>query len=324
MSAFHASSSINGFTLACPRCGAPVERNTADAVRCPQDGSVYRRVDGIWRFLAPERLTELYPFIREYETVRQAEGRGMDDPAYYRALPFRDKSGRFATDWRIRAKSFQALIKQVVIPMEGKRAAPLQVLDLGAGNGWLANRLALRGHHVAAIDLLTNSYDGLGAYRHYRASLSPIQAEFNALPLAPKQADLAIFNGSLHYAPDYEMTLAEALRVLRAEGRLVIMDSPVYHDPHSGEQMVQEREARFRQAYGFPSNVLGSENYVTFDRLDELARRLDLAWQLYQPFYGWRWALRPWKARLLGRREPATFLLAVGRRDTKQSQRSNL
>lgn len=300
------------FAFACPICGTPLDASAPDEQRCPADRASYRRVAGIWRFLAPERAAFFQQFIHEYETVRQAEGRGSDDPAYYRALPFEDLTGRFSDDWRIRAKSFQTLLEQVVIPLEARRGRPLKVLDLGAGNGWLSYRLAGRGHQVAAIDLLTNTFDGLGAYIHYDVAFTPVQAEFDRLPFVGGQVDLAVFNGSLHYAMDYTTTLGEALRVLRPDGRLVIMDSPVYRDAASGEQMVREREAQFEQAYGFPSNAIPSENYLTYARLEELADTLGLNWQIITPFYGWRWVLRPWKARLLGHREPAKFLVIVG------------
>jgi len=300
--------------FACPACRTPLEAAGPEALRCPADGAVYRRVDGIWRFLLPEREAFFQQFMREYETVRRAEGRGSDDPAYYRALPFEDRTGRFRDDWRIRAKSFQTLVERVLVPLEAERERPLVILDLGAGNGWLSYRLAQRGHAVAAVDLLTNAFDGLGAHVHYDAAFTPVQAEFDRLPFTDGGADLVVFNASLHYSTDYERTLGEALRVLRSDGRLVIMDSPVYRDARSGEQMVREREAQFEAKYGFPSDALPSENYLTYDRLEELAEALGLRWELIRPFYGWRWALRPWKARLLGRREPAQFLVIVGRR----------
>jgi SAM-dependent methyltransferase len=303
-----------GFAFACPLCHARLQTRARDERFCPVHERPFRRIDGIWRFLVPERLGYFQRFMREYETVRRAEGRGSEDAAYYRALPFQDRSGNFEDDWRIRAKSFQALVRWVIQPLEEGGSKPLRALDLGAGNGWLSYRLAQRSHHVAAVDLATNRMDGLGAYVHYDASFVPIQAEFDCLPLLGGQADLVVFNGSLHYAIDYRTTLAEALRVLRAGGRLVIMDSPVYHDARSGKEMVRERERRFAGTYGFPSNAIPSENYITYDRLNQLAHDLKLNWRLIQPWYGWRWALRPWMARVRRRREPAQFLLAVGER----------
>lgn len=307
--------------FACPRCGTALEVPTGDARYCPADAVLgyeptYRRVDGIWRFLLPEREDYFRQFVADYEAVRRAEGRGAPDPQYYLALPYRDLSGRFSDDWRIRARSYDMLESQVVKPLAARRSRSLAVIDLGAGNGWLSNRLAQAGHTVAAVDLLTNDFDGLGAHVHYAVDFTPVQAEFDRLPFLSEQADLVVFNGSLHYALDYGVTLAEARRVLRGDGQLVVMDSPVYRDAASGAEMVREREAYFEAEYGFPSNAIPNENYLTFARLEELAAALDLSWNLLRPSYGWRWRLRPWKARLLGRREPAQFLLAVGTRGT--------
>jgi hypothetical protein len=108
------------------------------------------------------------------------------------------------------------------------------------------------------------------------------------------------------------------LRVLDPSGQLVILDTPFYQDPNSGEQMVRERRNQFTQKYGFPSNALASENYLTYQRLANLAAALNLNAQFLTPFYGIGWALRPWKARLLGRREPAKFHVVVFRANTRQ------
>jgi SAM-dependent methyltransferase len=304
------------FHWACPVCRTPLTTLDAAHLRCSKDDVVFEQRDGIWRFLTPEREAHFAQFTREYQQVREAEGRGSITAAYYRALPFADLSGRFTADWSIRARSYNAFMQQVLQPLERAVRRPLLMLDLGAGNGWLSYRLARRGHLAAAIDLLANPQDGLGAYVHYAAAFTPVQAEFDRLPFDAAQFDLAIFNASLHYAVDYAATLREALRVLQPAGQIVILDSPLYRSSESGAQMVREREAVFTQLYGFPSNALPSENYLTQQRLHTLAEDLQVRWQIIRPFYGWRWQLRPLIARLRGRREPARFIVIVGQRWT--------
>ena len=41
-------------------------------------------------------------FLEDYATIRHAEGRGSMNSAYYRALPYRDLSGKNSEQWRIR------------------------------------------------------------------------------------------------------------------------------------------------------------------------------------------------------------------------------
>src|SRR5262249_12728849 len=155
-------------------------------------------------------------FVREYRTVRRAEGWGSVDPAYYEALPYRDLSGRHADVWRIRARSYDVFLSRVLQPLE-RETDRLQVLDLGAGNGWLSARLVRRGHYAIAVDILDDPLDGLRAVHHYVDQHRPsaFLADFDRLPLPDDSVDLAIFNASLHYSTNYAHTLRELLRVLR-------------------------------------------------------------------------------------------------------------
>jgi hypothetical protein len=79
--------------------------------------------------------------------------------------------------------------------------------------------------------------------------------------------------------------------------------------------MVAEREEQFQRKYGFASDQLQSENYLTYARLKELGQDLNLNWKFITPLYGLRWMFRPLIAGLLRRREPAKFHLIVGRRN---------
>lgn len=300
-------------SFACPLCRSELEVIGPDARRCPQDGTVFERLQGIWRFLPPARLAYFQDFIQDYQTIRSLENRGSQEAAYYQALPDRDLTAQMSADWKIRSASFSALIREVILPLE-QQQPQAAVLDLGSGNGWLANRLALRGLQVTALDLLTNDFDGLGCFRFYQAHYTPVQAEFDHLPFVDGVNDLVIFNASFHYAVDYQLTLVEALRVLKPGGKLVILDTPVYRDGRSGQMMLQERTAKFVEQYGIASNHLPSQGFLTDDLLQTLMTRLGLAWRIVTPFYGLSWALKPLLARLRGSREPARFQLIIASR----------
>ncbi len=287
------------FKTVCPLCGDELDEQNY----CAQDDTTYPCVNGIWRFLPPERGAYFAPFITDYEAIRTGEGRGSQQSAWYRALPYAQPDTPFADDWRIRAKSYETLCKRVLT------SSGLSIVDVGAGNSWLSHRLAAAGHHVAAVDLLVNDADGLGAKCHYPVEFASYQAEFDHLPFAAAQFDYVIFNGVFHYSEDYDRTLTEARRILKPGGGIVIMDTPVYHDASSGQQMLKERETYFKQHYGTPSNHLQSEGYLTYDRL----KKLNWQWQRWTPFYGLRWHLKPLRARLRGHREPAKFHVLVGR-----------
>ena len=285
-------------TLACPLCRETAEPDTT----CPRCGFTLHKMDGIVRALAPERRQYFERFLCDYQKIRRAEGRGSENPEYYRTLPYHDGQ------WKMRAATYE-YFEQRLLP-----ATPADILDLGAGNGWLSYRVAERGHRPVAVDIFTDEFDGLAAARHLPIRFPLIEAEFESLPLADSQFDLAVFNASLHYSTDYARVLAETLRCLRPRGRIVVLDSPIYRRREHGERMAEERHVFFEKTYGFRSDSVPSIEFLWEALLDQLARELRIAWRIYRPWYGWQWHLRPWKARLARKRPPSRFWILEARR----------
>jgi SAM-dependent methyltransferase len=296
--------------LKCPSCGG---LDGAGAT-CSACGFAFEFRDGILRALPPGRREAYARFLGEYSVIRNAEGRGSDDPAYYLALPFRDLTGRHSEQWAIRGKTYLFFERQILPTFE--RGRRLDILDLGAGTGWLSYRLAQRKHRPVAVDILTDSKDGLAAASNYLTRLAEpfplVEAEFGRLPFADAQFDLAVFNCSFHYSTDYVQTLAEALRCLRPAGRIVILDSPIYRRREHGERMREDRHRSFQAQYGFRSDSIPSLEYLCDAQLEELAGRLRLRWTVYRPWYGMKWHARPLKALLKRARPPSRFWILVG------------
>jgi SAM-dependent methyltransferase len=298
-----------GIQLLCLRCKAEI-----DGLQCPYCEFRMETRDGIVHALLPERVVYYARFIAEYERIRAAEGRGSQSEDFYLALPHKDTSGRNSRQWEIRSRSYDFLIRHVLKPMQGRGS----ILDLGAGNCWMSFRLIRFGYSVVAVDLLTNANDGLGAAGHFRKHLSaPIprfQAEVARLPFGDAQFDVILFNASFHYAEDYEATLCEALRCVKPGGKVIISDTPWYSREESGKEMVAERHAAFRHRFGTPSDSVKSLEFLTDERLKALEEKFSIRWTVHRPWYGWRWAMRPWVAKLRGRREPSRFRIYVARK----------
>ena len=297
--------------LRCPRCSANLP-----GLACSKCGLQFSDSGGVIHALTPDRAAHYAQFIADYEHIRTAEGRGSSGDDFYLALPFRDLSGRNSDQWRIRARTFDCLIEHVVKPNLSRGA---RILDLGAGNCWLSFRLALAGLNPCAVDLLTNDNDGLGAAEHYRQHLpDPLfkrfQAEVSRLPFQSEQFDAALFNASFHYAEDAEATLREALRCVKRGGIVIICDTPWYSSEASGDAMVSERRSVFLRRHGTDSASIQSIEYLTNERLQSLEERLWIRWKIHSPHFGLRWAMRPFLAKLRGRREPAKFRIYVAQK----------
>jgi len=292
----------------CPECRGPLEAHPSGKFHCPRDGIDFGRRDGALSLITEDRFEHYRRFLEEYRRIRHDEDRGFVDVETYRALPLVPPDHRHRAEWKIRAISFSHLLTRVVRPLADRRG-PLDIADLGAGNGWLSRRLAMEDHRVVAVDILTDETDGLGAHELSEIAFDTVQAEFDRLPIPGESLDLVVFNGSLHYSTSYRRTLGESLRVLRPGGVVAILDSPFYRDADSGRQMIEERRAAFLATHGFASDSIACRGFLTFAELGELAESLDLSWRSHRPFYGLRWALRPLEAAIRGRREPATFLV---------------
>ena len=249
-------------------------------------------------------------FAADYAEHRAAEGRGYSGEALL-SLPWL-KSGPFAAQWAVRARTFEAFMTQVLRPLARGRG-PLTVLDLGAGNAWLSYRVALEGHHAIALDIRNDAVDGLGAAEPFldRApGIERVVASFDAIPLDDASVDIALFNAALHYATDLRTVLAEAARVTRSGGRIVILDSPFYARERDGLAMVAEKRAQFGEHAG----SLLALPFIEFLTRERLAATSDLGWQRIRVRYPLAYELRPLRAALAGKRAPSRFDLWLAER----------
>jgi SAM-dependent methyltransferase len=317
LSSSHAGNGIgtgqSELRLRCPRCSANLSAANRFASECLKCGLFLHEIGGIIHALPPVRADHYAQFIADYERIRIAEGRGSARDDFYLALPYRDVSRRNSSQWRIRARTWDYLLKRVfasALPPPASIPA-VAILDLGAGNCWMSFRLAQAGYKPVAVDLHDNAFDGMGAAEHFRQSLPVLFPRFRAelahLPFQDEQFDAAIFNASFHYVEDAAAALAEALRCVKPGGRIVICDTPWYSCDESGYEMVQERRMSFMKRYGTASASLQSVEFLTDERLQSLEERLAIRWTVYSPNYGLQWAMRPFIAKLRNRREPARF-----------------
>jgi SAM-dependent methyltransferase len=249
-------------------------------------------------------------FRTEYANHRATEGHSSVDAS---TLPY-VTSGPLARQWSVRARSWEAFYHRVLRPAQQRAdvraAGPLRVLDLGAGNGWLAHRAAVGGAEALALDVRDDRVDGLGA----APSRSPIErviASFETIPIRDDAFDLVVFNASLHYAEDLRRALREARRVARLGAPIVVLDSPFYRCAADGDAMVREKRRNAERQFGARMDALLALDfveYLTAERLADASRGVALGlWRRHRVRYPLWYELRGVRARLRGERAPSRF-----------------
>jgi len=248
-------------------------------------------------------------FFAEYARHRAKEGRGYTGDDLL-SLPYL-RHGPLARQWGVRARTYEAFVAKVVMPMT-IASRPLDILDVGAGNGWLSYRLARLGQRATALDIRDDEVDGLGAAREFLRRdpgvFSCIVGRFEDIPLPNARFDIAVFNASIHYARDLPQVLAEAQRVVRVGGVLAIMDSPFYGCDADGDGMLAEKRAHGETLFGARSAILLEPQFIEYLTPRRLAEASPgLRWRRHAVRYPLWYELRPFSARLRGARRPSRF-----------------
>ena len=103
---------------------------------------------------------------------------------------------------------------------------PLEVADLGCGEGYLTVETARWAKHVTAVDRSSGVLTRAKALAE-RKKLSNItwkKGELEKLPIDTGTIDVALLSQALHHAATPAKALEEAARILKPGGRLLILD----------------------------------------------------------------------------------------------------
>jgi 2-polyprenyl-3-methyl-5-hydroxy-6-metoxy-1,4-benzoquinol methylase len=114
----------------------------------------------------------------------------------------------------------------------------LAILDAGCGEGYLSRMLAEKGAKVTGID---SSAELIKAARsHELANQLPVSfdvGDVNSLPCGPEEFDVVLCNHLMNDLQDPSAAIREFSRVLRDNGRLVIlMLHPCFYNKHAERQ----------------------------------------------------------------------------------------
>ncbi len=180
---------------------------------------------------------EIPEAARDREALGLALRKRKDRAADY----FNRLAGKFGRTY-IPGRSWQGLAHALLRLLP----AGVVIADLGAGEGTLSQLLARRAARVIAVDHSEKMVEfGSGVARENGfKNLEYRLGDIEAPPIADGEVDVALFSQALHHAARPAAAVAEAFRILKPGGQVVILDLA----SHSYEQA---RELYAHQWLGF-------------------------------------------------------------------------
>jgi SAM-dependent methyltransferase len=181
-----------------------------------------------------------------YVRARLREGRILPDDVVA-TLPHVPDGHPLASEWRLRADSCRRLVRYL-----HARHRPLRVVELGCGNGWLANHIAAI-PHTLVMGTDVNDVELAQASRVFgrrHRNLDFVHHDMRDAELPMPHVDVIVLASAIQYLVDPAPPISLWLDLLMPQGEIHILDSPVY--TRDEVAAARERTRRHYAAIGVP------------------------------------------------------------------------
>ncbi len=221
-----------------------------------------------------------------YVEVRDKEDRLHSDKIV-KQLPAMPKGHPHHSEWEKRAWTSQKFSKYLSL------RKPINLLEIGCGNGWFANAISKHCEDTFALDIgkeeleqAARCFAGDGI--HFICC-----TDWSLLPKA--YFDMIVFNASIQYFDLNETFWRSLYRLLRPNGEIHILDSPFY-ERQALEKAKQRTEDYFKQL-----QVAEASDYYRHACWEDLPPQSK---KQYQP--------NRWLSRLTPKRSPFPWITVSG------------
>jgi ubiquinone/menaquinone biosynthesis C-methylase UbiE len=131
---------------------------------------------------------------------------------------------RSILQWLLFRPAHRAIIARIRAEFGDRQ---LTILDVGCGTGVFAAQIgeAMPNARVWGVDLVAAMLaKGRSRWRAHRGHVAPVQGDSERLPFPEGAFDVVTCANSFHHYPNQERAVEEMHRVLKPEGRLILVD----------------------------------------------------------------------------------------------------
>jgi ubiquinone/menaquinone biosynthesis C-methylase UbiE len=184
---------------------------------------------------------------KEFESLyiasRKKENRVYTDEQVLQ-LPDIESSHIHYSEWETRSRSAKRLIKY----LENKNK-PLNILEVGCGNGWLSAKLAsISDATVLGTDINKTELEQAKRVFKNKINLSFAEGSISSLD-NDHTFDVILFAASVQYFSSFENIIREAITLLNKKGEIHILDSFFYQTGAIDE--AKQRSVLYYRSIGY-------------------------------------------------------------------------
>ncbi len=219
---------------------------------------------GKGRLFSLHRLFKFYRFRRKVKKRERTplDFHNIDTYSFLFSKPFSKNVSNFTSVWNeldpfahidnfnIYAFNFISILSRNKLPPGS------WILDLGAGSCWTSEWLSKLGYNVIGYDIslqtLSVGNQRINKYRDSRKfpKTDPVLPDFltvcgdsTVLPFAEFSFDAIVVIETLHHIPEYTKVIREGFRVLKKNGRLVLLEPGSYHSETPEALITMKKQA---------------------------------------------------------------------------------
>lgn len=183
------------------------------------------------------------PFEKQYIRLRCKEKRLYKDEEVSN-LPYVPESHIHYKEWQLRKWSADKLVSFL-----GAKNKPLNILEIGCGNGWLSFQLStLKDSRVIGQDINFTELQQAARVFNGNAGLRFVCGNMFSDILANQYFDVIVFAASIQYFPSFNSIMQLALNKLHKDGEIHIIDSHFYQPAQL--TAARQRTAAYYQSLG--------------------------------------------------------------------------